>query len=129
MERADMQARGAVRLLSREEAVRMQHELAEDPTARFFRVQEEVRAAPGPGEAVSAVSLRQGDVLVTLTGTEPNEGDLIVVRLRGDGCLLGWSRRSGERCLLLTGPAVPMGSGEEVRLAGVVAGVLRKAAP
>ncbi|MFO7768961.1 MAG: hypothetical protein R6W82_08430 [bacterium] len=129
MDRGGMRERGAVRALSREEADRVQHELARDPAARFFRVEGRVRTRPGTGTGSSPVSLRDGDVLVALGGAEPNEGDLVVVRLEGDGCLLGWSRKKGGWCLLLSGPAVPLGSGEEARLAGVVVGVLRKAAP
>ena len=128
MDRGGAAVRGSLRALSGEEAEQVQHELAEDPTARFFRVEAAVRADAG-GEAAAPVSLGEGDVLVTLGGGEPNEGDLVVVRLAGNGFLLGWSRKEGAWCLLLSGPALPMGSGEEVRLAGVVVGVLRKAAP
>ena len=107
--------------LAPEEAEQTQHELAQDPGARFFRVFDPVQGQEG------YPPLRQGDVLVTLVEAHPNEGDLVVVRLEGNGHLLGRCRRGGAWCLLASGAAVPLGTtGEEVQLAGVVLGVLRK---
>jgi hypothetical protein len=123
MGRAGQQrTKGRLVPLSGAEAEHAQHELAQDPGARFFRVLD-----PVVGEERQP-PLRAGDTLVTLTDVRPNEGDLIVVRLAGNGHLLGRSRREGSWCLLASGAAVPLdASGGEVRLAGVVMGVLRKA--
>jgi SOS-response transcriptional repressor LexA len=107
--------------LSTAEAEQTQHELAQDPGACFFRVFDSVA---GQDEQPP---LRQGDVLIVIVDASPNEGDLIVVRLEGNGHLLGRSRRGGSWCLLASGAAVPLdASGSEVHLAGVVMGVLRK---
>ncbi len=108
--------------LSGTEAEHAQHELAQDPGARFFRVLD-----PVAGEERQP-PLRVGDTLVALTDVRPNEGDLIVVKLAENGHLLGRSRREGSWCLLASGAAVPLdASGGEIHLAGVVMGVLRKA--
>jgi hypothetical protein len=107
--------------LSAEEADATQHELAQDPAARFFRVFDPVEGEEG------YPPLHRGDVLVTLIEAHPREGDLVVVRLDGNGHLLGRCRRDGAWCLLASGAAVPLETtGEEVSLAGVVLGVLRK---
>lgn len=109
--------------LTGEEAEGIQHELAGDPAARFFRVKEAVNVEE------SRLPLRSGDALIVLAGSLPREGDMIVVRLEGNGYLLGRSRREGDWCLLSSGAAVPLNSsGEEIRLVGVVVGVLRKMA-
>ncbi len=103
------------------EAESLQHELADDPAARFFRVADPVEATGGRSP------LRLGDTLIALEGSLPREGDLIVVRLEGNGYLLGTSRKGGTWCLLTSGAAVPLRlSGGEVRMVGVVVGVLRK---
>ncbi len=103
------------------EAEGLQHELADDPAANFFRVTGPVEAAEG------RPPLRRGDTLVALEGSPPREGDLIVVQLEGNGFLLGTSRKGGTWCLLTSGAAVPLRlSGGGVRMAGVVVGVLRK---
>lgn len=103
------------------EAEGLQHELADDPAARFFRVAGPVEAADGRSP------LKLGDTLIALEGSLPREGDLIVVRLEGNGYLLGTSRKGGTWCLLTSGAAVPLRlSGGEVRMVGVVVGVLRK---
>ena len=107
--------------LSAEEAEQTQHELAQDAGAAFFRVFDPVAAQDGQPP------LRQGDVLIALVDVAPNEGDLIVVRLEGNGHLLGRSRKGGSWCLLASGAAVPLdASGSEVHRVGVVMGVLRK---
>jgi SOS-response transcriptional repressor LexA len=103
------------------EADSVQHELAEDPSAQFFRV-----VGPVRGERQQP-PLREGDTLIVLSGALPNDGDPIVVQLEGNGYLLGRSRREGTWCLLVSGAAVPLGnSGSSVRVIGVVVGVLRK---
>ena len=103
------------------EAEGLQHELADDPAASFFRVTGPVEAAEG------RPPLRRGDTLVALEGSSPREGDLIVVQLEGNGFLLGTSRKGGTWCLLTSGAAVPLRlSGGGVRMAGVVVSVLRK---
>ncbi len=103
------------------EAEDLQHELADDPAASFFRVTGPVEAAMG------RPPLKLGDTLIALKGSLPREGDLIVVRLEGNGYLLGTSRKGGTWCLLTSGAAVPLRlSGGDVRMVGVVVGVLRK---
>ena len=103
------------------EAEGLQHELAGDPAASFFRVTGPVEAAEG------RPPLRSGDTLVALEGSPPREGDLIVVQLEGNGFLLGSSRKGGTWCLLTSGAAVPLRlSGGGVRLIGVVVGIMRK---
>ncbi len=107
--------------LSDGEAKSIQHELAGDPAARFFRVAGPVGGGDG------RPPLREGDTLIALAGTLPNEGDLIVVQLEENGYLLGRSRRGGAWCLLTSGAAVPLdSSGGAVRVVGVVVGLLRK---
>lgn len=107
--------------LSNGEAKSIQHELAGDPAARFFRVASPVGGGDG------RPPLREGDTLIALAGTLPNEGDLIVVQLEENGYLLGRSRRGGAWCLLTSGAAVPLdSSGGAVRVVGVVVGLLRK---
>jgi len=86
------------------EAEGLQHELADDPAANFFRVTGPVEAADG------RPPLRRGDTLVALEGSPPREGDLIVVQLEGNGFLLGTSRKGGTWCLLTSGAAVPQGA-------------------
>lgn len=103
------------------EAEGIQHELAGDPAARFFRV-----ADPVGGEQ-ERPPLQEGDTLIVLAGALPNEGDQIVVQLEGSGYLLGRSRREGAWCILASGAAVPLdASGDAVRVVGVVVGVMRK---
>jgi len=103
------------------EAEGLQHEMADDPAACFFRVAGPVEAARG------RPPLKLGDTLIALKGSLPREGDLIVVRLEGNGYLLGTSRKGGTWCLLTSGAAVPLRlSGGDVRMVGVVVGVLRK---
>ena len=103
------------------EAEEVQHELAGDPSAQFFRV-----VGPVRGEKEQP-PLCRGDTLIVLTGALPNEGDPMVVQLEGNGYLLGRSRREGTWCLLVSGAAVPLdNSGSSVRVIGVVVGVLRK---
>ena len=103
------------------EAEGLQHELAGDSAASFFQVTGPVEAARG------RPPLKLGDTLIALKGSLPREGDLIVVRLEGNGYLLGTSRKGGTWCLLTSGAAVPLRlSGGEVRMVGVVVGVLRK---
>jgi len=105
------------------EAEGLQHELADDPAAGFYRVTGPIEAAEG------RPPLRRGDTLVALEGSSPREGDLIVVQLEGNGFLLGTSRKRGTWCLLTSGAAVPLRlSGGGVRMSGVVVGVLRKVA-
>gem|GEM_PF-2191481 len=107
--------------LTTREAEGIQHELAEDPAARFFRV-----AGPISGEE-ERPPLHDGDTLIVLAGALPNEGDPIVVQLEGNGYMLGRSRREGMWCLLASGAAVPLDPcGDAVRVIGVVVGVLRK---
>lgn len=115
------QTEGRLVPLDAAEAEGTQHELAQDPGARFFRVFDPVAGQGG------YPPLRRGDTLIALADARPNEGDLIVVRLEGNGHLLGRSRRGGSWCVLASGAAVPLdASGGEVHLAGVVVGVLRK---
>lgn len=110
-------------LLTGREAENVQHELAGDPAARFFRV-----AGPVGGEG-GQPALREGDTLIVLEGSLPNDGDLVVVQLEGNGYLLGRSRRGRSWCLLVSGAALPLdSSGGEVRMLGAVVGVLRKVA-
>ena len=107
--------------LEDQEAEDIQHELADDPAARFFRVAGPVEAAEG------RPPLRLGDTLIALEESLPREGDLIVVRIEGNGYLLGTSRKGGTWCLLTSGAAVPLRlSGREVRMVGVVVGIMRK---
>lgn len=122
MGRSGGEERGRLVPLSAAEAEGISHELTEDAAARFFRLEGPplTPAEAGPGPAP-----RQGDTLVVLEGARPNEGDLMVVRLEGNGYLLGRSRKRGTWCLLAGGAAVPL-EGGEVHPIGVVMGVLRK---
>jgi len=113
--------RGAVVPLTTAEAMRLQHELAGDPTAGFFRVTGALPAADG------LPPLHSGDTLVTLREVRPNEDDLVVVQLVGNGWRLGRSCRGGTWCLLAGGGAVPLFATDgDISVLGVVVGVIRK---
>jgi hypothetical protein len=107
--------------LTAAEAARLQHELAGDPAAGFFRVTGTVPGANG------VPPLHRGDTLVALREARPNEGDLVVVQLVGNGWRLGRSCRGGTWCLLAGGGAVPLfASDGDISVLGVVVGVIRK---
>ncbi len=113
--------RGAVVPLTPAEAAQVQHELAGDQAAGFFRV---AGAVPGANDLPP---LHRGDTLVTLRDARPNEGDLLVVRLVGNGWQLGRSCRGGTWCLLAGGGAVPLFAADgDISVLGVVVGVIRK---
>ena len=115
---------GGLRRLGPEEAEQTQHELARDPGACFFRVEQEVVGGEG------RPPLRTGDVLIVRVAARPREGDPVVVELAGEGYRLGHSRQAGAWCVLATGAAVPLaGGGGEARLTGVVVGLLRRSRP
>jgi len=79
------------------------------------------------GDSMIEAGIREGDLVIVQRGTEPKVGDIVVGVLDGEFTLKRLKKGKGKFYLQAENPAYPdMYALEELQVAGVVRGVVRK---
>lgn len=102
-----------------EETVTLEDYLIRDKAATFLlRVK---------GDSMTGAGIFEGDLVVVERGREPKGGDIVVGILDGEFTLKRLKREKGKYCLQAENPRYPkMFAMEELQVAGVVRGIIRK---